>query len=99
MPLIYVQRYVVSGGPPFPSGTGLQTGDVLTLPTGSPASVEVVFNPALWTGVSAGTPYTIFSFNSITGDVSSLFADATVLGFTTASFTQPSPTTIAVTFS
>ena len=96
MPLVRVQRYVVSGGPAAGAGTQYVTG---TLTLGNPTVVE--FDTSLWTGAVAGTAYTIFTYGMLSGSVSSLQADAAslaTLGFTSASFADTG-SSITVTFS
>ena len=96
MPLVFVQRYVVGGA--LPVGTGIQyvTG---TLTLANPTVVE--FDSTLWAGAVAGTPYTIFTYGTLSGSVASLQADAaslTALGFTSATFADTG-SSITVTFS
>ena len=96
MPVIVVQRYVVSGGPAAGTGTQYVTG---TLTLGNPTVVE--FDSTLWAGAAAGTPYVIFTYGTLSGSVASLQADAaslTALGFTSATFADTG-SSITVTFS
>ena len=96
MPLVFVQRYAISGGPAAGTGTQYVTG---TLTLANPTVVE--FDSTLWAGAVVGTPYTIFTYGTLSGSVASLQADAaslTALGFTSASFADTG-SSITVTFS
>lgn len=96
MPVIVVQRYVVSGGPVAGTGTQYVTGQ---LSLGNPTVVE--FDSTLWAGAVAATPYVIFTYGTLIGSVASLQADAaslTALGFTSATFADTG-SSITVTFS
>lgn len=96
MGVVVVQRY----NPPnaIAAGTGAQavTG---TLTLANPTIVE--FDSSLWAGAVAGTPYTIFTYGTLSGSASFLQADSstvTALGFTTATFAATG-SAITVTFS
>ena len=93
MPLVFVQRYAPSS--PLASGTGVQavTG---TLTLANPTYVD--FDPDLWAGVVAGTPYTIFTYGTLSGSVSSLQAGTLPTGMSSASFADTG-SSITVTFS
>ncbi len=77
MPLVFVQRYSPSA---IPAGSGTQavTG---TLTLGAPTVVE--FDPSVFT--AAGT-YTIFTYGTLVGSVTSLVADLTGTSFSSAVF-------------
>lgn len=100
MPLVFVQRY--SAASPIASGTGVQT-VTGTLTLGNPTIVE--FDSALWSGVSAGTPYVIFTYGTLSGtaatDMQADSSSLAALGFSSASFSDTGPTNgqITVTFS
>lgn len=89
MPLIYVQRYAPAG---IAAGTGTQT-VTGTLTIANPTYVE--FDPSVFT--VPGT-YTIFTYGTLVGSVSSLIADLTGTGFSSAVFADTG-TSITVTLS
>jgi hypothetical protein len=93
MPVVVVQRYAPAGAIAAGTGTQYVTG---TLTLNNPTYVD--FDPTLWSGVVAGTPYTIFTYTTLVGSAASLVAGDLPTGMTGATFADTG-SSITVTFS